>query len=276
MTKLPQLSNNISILPTNDEFRLIQRMITPMVQSGFLPNTIKTPAQALTIALKGRELGIPPMQAFAHINIIQGKPAISAELMLALIYKNYPDAVISFETNTNEACVIKAARPGQKSDSFSFTIQDAEQAGLASGHSWKKYPASLLRARCISAMARAKFPDALMGASYTPEEMGGEIEEVEEESIANPIVLEDKDFGASNVHQTHEAPEAKGEEIPPQSPDQEFGPISDAQKKRLWAIAGSKNKPRDEVKEIIAEFGFDSSSKITWDKYEKICDRIQA
>ncbi len=184
-----------SALPSESEFENLMKQAKIFIASGFLPSSIKTPEQAITIAIKGRELGIPPMQAFAHINVIQGKPAMSAELMLALCYEGCPTAIIEFPQSDNKNCVIDARRRrSDKVSQFKFNLDDALAAGLLQKDSWKKYPAAMLRARCISAMARATFPDCLMGVSYTAEELGadvtidGEIKEVKGEVVTSPTI----------------------------------------------------------------------------------------
>lgn len=165
-----------NLLPAPAEFQTLKEIASMAVKSGFLPTSIKSSEQAIIIALKGRELGIPPMVAFAHISVINGKPCISAELMLSQIYQKVPSASINFIKNDNESCVIEAIRKNCKPSTWSFTIEDAKSAQLLGKQVWKQYPAAMLRARAISAMARAVFPDALNGVSYTPEEMGAEIE----------------------------------------------------------------------------------------------------
>ena len=163
-------------LPSEAEFENLTRQAKIFISSGFLPSNIKTPEQAITIAIKGRELGIPPMQAFSHINIISGKPAMSAELMLALVFRGCPTAVVEFTQNDNKACVINARRRvSDKVSVFRFDLDDAKAAQLLEKDSWKKYPAAMLRARCVSAMGRGLFPDCLMGVSYTAEELGAEV-----------------------------------------------------------------------------------------------------
>lgn len=173
------MSQELAPIPGAQEFQTMKELATMAIKSQLLPQAIKTPEQAVIIMLKGRELGIPPMQAFSSIAVVQGKPTMSAELMLSMIYKNIPGAIVNFLETTNEACVIEAKRPHGKPTKFSFLMTDARQAGLADKGPWKAYPAAMLRARCISAMARALFPDALNGVSYTPEELGAETIEVE-------------------------------------------------------------------------------------------------
>lgn len=171
------MNNLPSLLPTESEWSILKEQATMAVRSGFLPRAVDTAEKAITIALKGRELGIPPMQAFSHIHIIQGKPTISSELMLSLIYKNCPGAVINYLETTNQVCIIEAVRPGHKPTKFKYTIEDAKNAGLLSKDSWKNYPSAMLRARTVSIVARALFPDAIMGCSYIPEEVGAEVGE---------------------------------------------------------------------------------------------------
>jgi len=194
-------------LPSESEFANLEKQAKIFIESGFLPPSIKTPAQAITIAMKGRELGIPPMQAFSQINIIQGKPAMSGELMLAMCYRGCPTAVIEFIESDNKKCVLEAKRrQTDKASKFKFDLDDATTAGLMLKDSWKKYPAAMLRARAISAMARAMFPDCLMGCSYTAEELGaevtidGEIKSVEGEVITTTSSESDSEAKALESH----------------------------------------------------------------------------
>lgn len=172
-----QSAKTISLFPSEHEWAILKEQAAMVVKTGFLPTAIKTSEQAIAIALKGRELGIPPMQAFAHIHIIQGKPTVSAELMLALIFKNVPGAVVDYIQNSSESCVIAAKRPNGSAARFSFTMEDAKRADLLGKGNWKSYPGAMLRARAIAIMARALFPDAIMGYSYTPEELGAVVDE---------------------------------------------------------------------------------------------------
>ncbi len=177
MTNAIALREPTTLFPSPAEWQMIREQASIVVKTGFLPKAIDTPEKAIAIALKGREIGVPMMQAFSHIHIIQGKPSISSELMLALIYKNCPGAVVDYLESTDKKCAIQARRPGHGAMVFSFTIEEAKNAGLLLKDGWRNYPGAMLRARAVVIVARAVFPDAIMGCSYTPEEMGAELDD---------------------------------------------------------------------------------------------------
>lgn len=157
-------------------YEAMKEQAITLVKSGFLPTSIKTPEAAMAIAIKGVEVGMPMMQSFSHINVIGGKPCISAEGMNFLIKKNCPAAKIDIVKRDHESCKISASRPGSTVTVFEFTMEDAKRAELLANPSWKKYPKNMLFARCFSDMARTLFPDCIGGISYTPEELGAQVD----------------------------------------------------------------------------------------------------
>ncbi len=193
-----------------DVWGVLKEQAGMLVKSGFMPPAVKTPEAALAIMLQGREVGMGPMASIRHINVIQGKPTMSAEGMLALVYRALPGFKAEPVEDTDDAFAIRLTRPGQQPYVSRFTMEDGKKAGLTGKDSWLKYSRAMLRARAISAGLRLIAPDALMGVSYTPEEMGavvnegGEIIEAEVLTEAAPQSL------VEAVHAKAEA--AKGEE----------------------------------------------------------------
>ena len=59
----------------------------------------------------------------------------------------------------------------------SFTMADAEAAGLADKRNWKQYQESMLTWRAVAKLCRVLFPDVVLGAGYVPEELGAEVGE---------------------------------------------------------------------------------------------------
>jgi hypothetical protein len=163
--------------PTMDRNTLITLMDAALryCQSGLLPGEVNTPQKALVIMTAGRELGVPATYALRNIHVVKGKPVCSAELMLALVRRAYGPGAMRVGKTDNTACTVQYREQGWDGVSeYTFTIEDARQAGVAGGSSWKNYPAAMLRARCISAVVRFAFPECIAGL-YTPEEMGAEV-----------------------------------------------------------------------------------------------------
>jgi hypothetical protein len=174
---------SVPTLPSASEWQTLVQMASMLVPTGFLPSTIKTPEQAVAVMLKARELGIPPLYGLSNIVVVQGKPTCSAELMLALVYRDHGDNALIVEESTPEACRVtyrRRAWPAAKS--FAFTLEDGRRAKLVGKDIWAQYPQAMLRARCISAVARLAFPDSIAGM-YLPDELGAEVRVTDEGTV---------------------------------------------------------------------------------------------
>lgn len=166
-----------AFMPSIEQWNQIKEMGKAAFTSGMLPSGIKTPEAAAIIGLKAYELGIPLMEGFAHIHVINGKPTISREMMQTLVTQNIPGAMIEILESTDKICKAQGTRPKHKPMVLSFSIEDAKRAGLlAKPGPWQQYPAAMLLNRAVSALCRAYFPDGLRGCSYTPEELEPAIE----------------------------------------------------------------------------------------------------
>lgn len=150
-----------------------------LVASKLLPKSITTPEAAFAVIACGRELGLTAMQSLRTIHIIEGKPTLSADLVAALV-KSRGDICQFFRLvdSTAEVATYETQRRGEPGPTrMSFTWQDAQRAGVTGKDNWKRYPAAMLRARCITALARAVYPDLAMGV-YDPDELTPEPEPV--------------------------------------------------------------------------------------------------
>ena len=179
MTRENDYSPTLSF-PTLAEWEFMLTLGQGLVDTGFMPKGVDTAAKAAAIMLKGRELGIPPMEAIANIAIINGKPTIQAKLMMALVKRAYGRESIWVD-ETTETYAKVGYRRGNAKMFYTFTIEMAEKAGLLKPDKWGnpsmylKYPEPMLRARCISAVCVMEFPD-VTGGLYVPGELGDPVE----------------------------------------------------------------------------------------------------
>ena len=68
------------------------RMAEELAKSNLMPVGFKTPAQILVALQMGHELGIPPMRAIQNISVVNGRPTLSADMMLAVAIRTGEDA----------------------------------------------------------------------------------------------------------------------------------------------------------------------------------------
>jgi len=158
-----------------DAWRLAERISA----TDFVPVAFRgKPEAVLAAILTGNELGIDAMQSLAKIHVIEGKPAISAELMRALVLRAGHELWV--EESTNTKCTVAGRRHGTEQTSrITWTMDDARRAGLEQRQNWRRYPKQMLVARATSELARLAFPDVLAGVSYSVEELtDGEIVDI--------------------------------------------------------------------------------------------------
>lgn len=160
-----------------------------LASSTLLPDQYQRhPANLMFAAEYADALGISRIHALTSINVIKGKPSASADLMAAMIRRAGHKLRVSGDSHRAVAQLIRSDDPDYVFEAV-FDVQDARRAGLwvddqdveasprlrESG--WYKYPAAMLKARAISAVARMGAQDTLCGCIYTPEELGAEVSE---------------------------------------------------------------------------------------------------
>jgi hypothetical protein len=133
----------------------------------------KSPGSVLAVILCGRELGLTAMQSIRGVHLIEGKPQLSADLMIALVRRSRACTYFRLAESTDEIATYETLRSDEtRPVSMSFTMADGKLAGLGHKDNWKKYPRAMLRARAAAELARAIYPEVLFGIYVE-----GEIEE---------------------------------------------------------------------------------------------------
>lgn len=156
--------------PVGDSYESLMALAKDLCATGFLPEAVKTPAQAVAIILTGRELGLGPMQSLRSICIIKGKPELAADLQLSIFHRDGGRS--KWLALTEQKAVLWLKHPNGDEHTETFTMDDARRAGLAVGQNWQKYPKAMLRSRAITAGLKSAGFEPLSGA-YAPGEVGG-------------------------------------------------------------------------------------------------------
>jgi hypothetical protein len=137
-----------------------------IAHSGMVPKDyIGKPGAVLVAIEMGHELGLSPMSAIQNIAVINGRPSLWGDAMLALCasHRDCEDIVETLDEKTMTAtCMVK--RRGRSPVERTFSMADAKTAGLAGKQGpWSQYPKRMLQQRARGFALRDAFPDALRG-----------------------------------------------------------------------------------------------------------------
>lgn len=130
------------------------------------------PANVVIAATLGASMGLSPAESLYRINVIQGKPTASGELIASMVRKAGHKLRIEKDEKhmSVTASIVRADDPD-----FTFSVTRdrawAEGMGLTKKDNYQKQPLTMLTWRAVTAVAREACPEALYGVDYTPDEM---------------------------------------------------------------------------------------------------------
>lgn len=129
---------------------------------------VKTPDQALALMLLAQAEGLHPMVAARDYHIIEGRPSMKADAMLARF--QLAGGKVKWTSLTDTKVVGEFTHEAGGTATIEWDMERAKQAGLGGKGNWLKYPRQMLRARVISEGIRTVYPACIVGV-YTPEEV---------------------------------------------------------------------------------------------------------
>jgi hypothetical protein len=143
----------------------VERMALAVAKSGLFG--VKTADQAMALMLIAQAEGLHPAIAARDYHVINGRPTLKADAMLARFQT--AGGSVRWGEYTDRRVVGTFSHPQGGSVEVAWTVEMATSAGLTKNPTWKSYPRQMLRARCISEGIRTVFPGVVVG-TYTPEE----------------------------------------------------------------------------------------------------------
>ena len=137
-------------------------------KSGMVPEAYQGKPHNTLVAIQwGYELGLAPMQALQNIAVINGKPSIWGDSMLALVkaHKAFR-GIYEYIEDTTAVCEVRREMANGEIENTraTFSIEEAKQAGLVGKRGpWQTYPNRMLKLRARGFALRDAFPDAIKG-----------------------------------------------------------------------------------------------------------------
>lgn len=181
MSNIVKLNNNGALMPqTMGEAMQFAEMIS---RSDMVPKDYKgKPANVMVAIQWGAEIGLAPLQSLQNIAVINGRPSIYGDSMLALVQGSGLLQAIneSIEgSGDNRVAVCRIQRKGNEMQERRFSIVDAKKASLwAKSGPWSQYPERMMQMRARGFALRDLFADVLRGMHIAEEAMDIPAEDV--------------------------------------------------------------------------------------------------
>lgn len=222
-------------------------------QSTLVPEAYRNkPADIFVAVTLGQSVGISPIQSLSEINVIKGKPTMSASLIAAQVRKAGHKLRIEVEETPGKECAICTIIRRDDPDHPFVSKRDrawAQRMGLLNNSNYIKQPATMLKKRAITDCARDACSEALCGIDYTPDEMS-DFDDVEAK-VEEPVEPTNPAEPKQNV-EIIEAEVVNEPQVQPISPQK------------------ASKEQRDEIKKILSNAGILTKELIKLFVHERV------
>ena len=239
--------------------------------ANILPQAYRgKPADIMLAVGLGSAMGLSPAESLYRIDIIQGSPTASAELIASNVRKaGHTLRVRVDEQNTSvTATIIRKDDP----DYEHTVVRDmawAKKMGLDSRDNYRKQALTMLQWRAITAVARLAASECLFGVQYTADEL----------TDTRPAQAPQQPVSVASLTQQQPEP---GDSEPAQA---ETLPVDDAPdprywRKRMFATLNDRgitdgDEQRDGIAHIIGR-DIESRSELTEADAEQVVQHLEA
>lgn len=142
------------------------RIAQSLAHSGMVPQGFQTPEKCFVAIMAGAELGLPPFQSLQSFAIINGRPTMYGDALVAVIRTNGFTMREWYEGEGDDLtafCEVKRPDNGDVSQG-EFSVSDAKTAGLwKKGGPWTTSPKRMLKMRARAFAIRDGAADVLRG-----------------------------------------------------------------------------------------------------------------
>jgi len=161
--------SNLTLEPKNlTEAMEFSKMLA---ESSMVPTNFRGKPQDILVAVQwGYELNLKPLQSLQNLAVINGKPSIYGDAMIALVKADkrclgIKEKVEGEGDNMVATCTVKRAYGNEVEETVStFSVKDAITAKLWKKQGpWSQYPKRMLQMRARGFALRDAFSDVLKG-----------------------------------------------------------------------------------------------------------------
>lgn len=144
-----------------------------LADSDMVPKDFKgKPGNCLIAMQWGAEIGLKPLQAMQNLAIINGRPSLWGDAVIALVRAS-PLCEYVIEEDDGHTATCRTKRRGAPHEQVEkFSVDDAKQAGLLGKQGpWTQYPKRMRKMRARAFLLRDVYADVLRGLPIAEELM---------------------------------------------------------------------------------------------------------
>lgn len=149
------------------------RLSVAISKSGLAPKDMRTPEQVMVAIMGGAEVGLPPFQALQSFAVVNGRPTMWGDGLLAVVrarkvkvkewYEGQGDGLVAW-------CEVTRPDTDEEPVKRWFSVEDAKMARLwGKDGPWSTYPRRMLQMRARSWAIRDGCADMLRGIQIREE-----------------------------------------------------------------------------------------------------------
>ena len=148
------------------------RLADMLADSELVPKDFRGKPGNVMVAMQwGMEIGLKPMQSLQNIAVINGRPCLWGDAVIALVRGSSVCEYVS-ETDDGKTAICTVKRRGEAEQVRTFSMEDAKTAGLLGKQGpWTQYPKRMRQMRARAFALRDVFPDVLRGLPVAEELM---------------------------------------------------------------------------------------------------------
>jgi hypothetical protein len=201
-------------------FGELHRQARALAPSALIPkglrggNIEETLANVTLVLAYGREVGLGPVASLSGIAVVNGRPFAESQTLAALVrasgHCRYLRRVESSKTSvTWETWRVGEPQPERRT----FSMADAQAAGLAGRDTYKAHPERMLGARALGWLLRDVYPDVAKGLGTEAER-----EDAQYADAPPPVVVEQPAKGVEGLKSTLKKKAEEQKALPSASP----------------------------------------------------------
>ena len=142
-----------------------------LADSDMVPKDFKgKPGNCLIAIQWGAEIGLKPLQAMQNLAVINGRPSLWGDAVIALVRAS-PLCEYVVEEDDGQVATCRTKRRGAPHEQIErFGVDDAKQAGLlGKAGPWTQYPKRMRKMRARAFLLRDVYADVLRGLPIAEE-----------------------------------------------------------------------------------------------------------